>query len=172
MIASCRLSDVSDYHPRLLWDDAIAAAVSVAQRFASAPIVRYAIDTEGLAAVRDNQLLLDLDLRPFSAARIARLERTYEPARIVELAAIAIAGVALYHGGRHEIVDVTMRGSGADYRVDHSGVVLEVTGRTRRRDVNAAWESKRQRLLHRSACGAYICVVEFETPGGRLTFTA
>jgi hypothetical protein len=41
---------------------------------------------------------------------VARVRRTYEPHRLVELAAIAVAGVGLYHGGGHEIMEVAARG--------------------------------------------------------------
>src|SRR5262249_35811803 len=58
------------------------------------------------------------------------------PVRI-ELAAIALAGLALYHGGGHEIVDVAVRGSGADYLVDAGRHLLEIAGRSRRSDFEA-----------------------------------
>jgi hypothetical protein len=51
---------------------------------------------------------------------VHRLQRTYEVSRLVELAAIAIAGLGLYYGGGHEMRDVALRGSGADYLVNET----------------------------------------------------
>jgi hypothetical protein len=43
-----------------------------------------------------------------------------------QLSAIAIAGFALYHGGGHEIRDIAVRGSTADYLVDEENHLLEI----------------------------------------------
>ena len=99
-----------------------------------------------------------------------QLQRTYEAPRLVELAAIAIAGLGLYYGGGHEMRDVALRGSGADYLVDEAHHLLEVAGRSRRSDFGAAWQQRWQRLAGRPGSGFYVCVVEFETPAGRLAF--
>jgi hypothetical protein len=104
-----------------------------------------------------------------SPARVARIRRTYEAPRLVELAAIAIAGLGLYHAGGHEIRDVALRWSGADYIVDEANDLLEVAGRSRREDLTKAWEERWQRLSECSS-GVYVCVAEFETFTGRLGF--
>jgi hypothetical protein len=105
-----------------------------------------------------------------SELHVSRLRRTYEASRIVELAAIAIAGLGLYHGGGHEIRDVALRGSAADYLVDETNHVMEVAGRSRRSDLNAAWNARWQRLSERLRVGFFVCVAEFETFAGRLAF--
>jgi hypothetical protein len=90
--------------------------------------------------------------------------------RQVELASIAIAGLALHHAGNHEIRDIALWGSGADYLVAEEGYRLEVAGRTRRADFAAAWDQKWDRLSDHVSPGFFACVVEFETPAGRLWF--
>jgi hypothetical protein len=89
---------------------------------------------------------------------------------LVELAAIAIAGLGLYYGGGHAMQDIALRGSGADYLIDESNHLLEVAGRSRRRDVGVAWQQRWQRLTGRMGSGFYVCVAEFETPAGQLAF--
>jgi hypothetical protein len=62
------------------------------------------------------------------------------------------------------------RGSGADYLVDESHHHLEIAGRSRRRDLDAAWQQKQRRLAGSSAGGFCVCVAEFESPAARLAF--
>ena len=54
--------------------------------------------------------------------------------------------------------------------VDAARHHLEIAGRSRRRDLDTAWEQKQPRLLERSERGCYLCVSEFETCTGRLEF--
>ncbi len=103
---------------------------------------------------------------------MVRLRRTYEPSRLVELAGIAIAGLGLYHAGAHEIRDIALRGSVADYIVDEANHLLEIAGRSRRSDFSAAWQQRWQRLSEGRSGGFYVCVAEFETPAGQLAFRA
>ena len=99
-----------------------------------------------------------------------RLRRTLEPSRQIELAAIAIAGIGLHLAGGHQIVNLALHGSGADYLVDADRVPLEIAGRSRQRDLDLAWQQKEQRLLERREGGVYICVCEFATLTGRLGY--
>ncbi len=99
-----------------------------------------------------------------------RCQRTFEASRHIEFAAIAVAALGLHVAGGHELVDVATRGSAADYLVDAARHYLEIAGRSRRRDLDAAWEQKQPRLLERSQRGCYLCVSEFETFTGRLAF--
>jgi len=102
---------------------------------------------------------------------IIKVRRTYEAHRLVEFAAIAVAGLALFHAGGHQIRDVALRGASADYLVDDEGSLLEVAGRSRRSDFQSAWDVRWQRLSDRLGAGFYVCVSEFETPAGRLGFS-
>jgi hypothetical protein len=99
------------------------------------------------------------------------VRRTYELSRRVELAAIALTGLALYHGGGHEIVDVAVRGSGADYLVDPAQHLLEIAGRSRQADFEVAWQQRLQRLRARATGSFYLWVIELESPAGRLMFS-
>jgi hypothetical protein len=107
-----------------------------------------------------------VDCSSVTEAEIARIRRTYESSRLVELAAIAVTGLSLYHGGGHEMMDVAVRGSGADYLVDAESHRLEIAGRSRCGDLDPAWQQRVQRLVERTSHGFYISVVEFETPAG------
>jgi hypothetical protein len=113
---------------------------------------------------------LSVDRVGIPARTVERVRRTYDSLRRIELAAIAVTALALYHGGGHELVDIALRGSGADYLVDASRNVLEVGGRSRRSDFASAWRQKMERLRSRAEKSYYVCVVEFETPAGRLAF--
>jgi hypothetical protein len=104
------------------------------------------------------------------AASVAKARRTYEAHRLVELSAVAVAGLSLFEAGGHQIRDVALRGSAADYLVDEENHLLEIVGRSRRSDLGTAWEARWQRLSHRRGAGFYVCAIEFETPSGRLEF--
>jgi hypothetical protein len=101
---------------------------------------------------------------------IAKAVRTYEPQRRVELAAIALAGLALLQAGRHQIRDIALRGTSADYLVDDQRHLLEVAGRSRRSDLQSAWDARWRRLTRRPGSEFYVFVTEFETPTARLGF--
>jgi hypothetical protein len=91
--------------------------------------------------------------------------------RLVELAAIAVAGLALFCAGGHQIRDVSLRGTSADYLIDDERHLLEVAGRSRKKDFSAAWNERWRRLAEGST-GFYVSVTEFETPASRLGFGA
>ena len=100
------------------------------------------------------------------------MRRTCEAPRCTELAAIALAALGLYHGGAHEIVDLAVRGSGADYLVNSARHLLEIAGRSRKPDFEAGWQQRLHRLEERATSGFYLCVIEFESLTGRLLFRA
>ena len=118
----------------------------------------------------DGELLLLLDTADVPDDRLVGVRRTYEPSRLIELAAIAIAAIGLHHAGGHEILDLAVRGSGADYLVDASRHHVEIAGRSRRSDFEIAWQQKWRRLEETQEGSCYVCVVEFESPAGRLAF--
>jgi hypothetical protein len=155
-------------HSRLLWADIIAATVAVLSETRPHSPFPFVLTVQDLPAFGSAELQLAIDPFGIARAHVNRLRRTYASSRLVELAAIAIAGLGLYHGGGHEIRDVALRGSGADYLVDASNHLLEVAGRSRRRDFEAAWQQRWQRLTEHMGIGFYVCVAEFETPAGRL----
>jgi hypothetical protein len=168
MSSTVALADLTTMHPRLLWDEISAAAVAVlgsTDKQAPYPVELAVQDIPGFG---NGTLALAIEPAGVSPARVARIRRTYEAPRLVELAAIAIAGLGLYHAGGHEIRDVALRWSGADYLIGEAKHLLEVAGRSRREDFKKAWDQRWQRLSQRN--GVYVCVVEFETFAGRLGF--
>lgn len=167
-----RLMDLPEMHPCLLWDDIVLAAAAVLRDLA--PTVRHQLnlDIENVPPYESELLALEIVASGVPADALAKVRRTYEPHRLVELAAIAIAGMALFQAGGHQIRDVALRGSSADYLVDDAGHLLEVAGRSRRNDLAAAWQVRWNRLAARQESGFYVCVIEFETPAGRLAFAA
>jgi hypothetical protein len=149
-------------HPELEWQEIVAATVAALEdRGLEAPFQMPGFGT--------GELRLLIDRTGLAADRVARMRRTYELPHRIELAAIALAGLALYHGGGHEIIDVAVRGSGADYLVD-SAHLLEIAGRSRRADFSVAWQERVDRLKDRATGGFYLCVVELQSPAGRLMF--
>jgi hypothetical protein len=63
------------------------------------------------------------------------ISRTFDPSRLIEMAAIVVAGLAAFHVAHLEIRDVALRGSRADYIVGEQGYLLEVGGRSRKQDL-------------------------------------
>jgi hypothetical protein len=170
MDALVRLVDLPGMHPNLLWDTIIPATVAVfADIGASAPH-SLVLTVQGVPGFGSAEVRLLIDPGSVSPELLAKVRRTYEPSRLIELAAIAVAALGLHRAGGHQIVDVARRGSGADYLVDETHHHLEIAGRSRRRDLDMAWQQKQQRLTVRSGPGFYVCVAEFESPAARLAF--
>lgn len=167
-----RLVDLTVMHPRLLWEDISAAVVAVLNEAGMETPFSLELAVRDVPGFGSGALRLLIEPDGVSADHVARLRKTYELSRLVELAGIAIAGLGLYHAGGHEIRDVALRGSAADYIVDGANHLLEVAGRSRRSDFAAAWQQRWQRLAEAKISGFYVCVVEFETPAGRLAFQA
>ena len=157
-------------HPRLLWFDSIAAVGVVLGQLPGPTPYNLIIDIEGIPSFDDPTLTLTIDTSAIDPEHMARLTRTYEPSRLVEMAAIAIAAVAIFHVAHTEVRDMARRGSGADYFVGEAGMLLEVGGRSRRADAGAAWRQKWDRLTEQEVGRFFVFVVEFETPSGRLGF--
>jgi hypothetical protein len=170
MEVQASLDDLAACHPRLLWREITAAAAVVLMPHWQRAGFLLPFDLSGVSSSAGDELVLKLGSPSFPEDQLDRVRRTYDPARLVELAAIAACGLALYHGGGHEIVDIAARGSGADYLVDAERYPLEIAGRSRKSDVAAIWSQKETRLSRRTRNGFYVCVVEFETPRGKLGF--
>jgi hypothetical protein len=170
MAVAVRLMDLQEMHPLLLWEPIITATTAVLSQASHEPPFRFTLAIEGVYGFGTDVLELDIDPEGVLPLEVQRLRRTLEPLRQVELAAIAVAALGLYLAGEHEIVDLAARGRGADYLVDAARHPLEVAGRSRRRDLERAWQQREQRLLEPRASGVFICVSEFATRTGRLGF--
>lgn len=171
MHVSVRLTDLKVMHPRLLWDEIIGAAVSVLSDAGRRGPFLLELTVQDVPAFSGNSINMTIDVKGLSTKQqLCKLRRTYESSRLVELAAIAIAGLGLYYAGGHELRDVALRGTSADYLVDENNYLLEIAGRSRKCDMASAWRQKWNRLTDRGNAPFYVCVVEFETPFGRLGF--
>jgi hypothetical protein len=164
-----RLIDLPDMHPALLWDEILVATAAVMDDRVAEPFP-IVIEIENVPGHASGPLLLQVSRTGISGDRVRKIRRTYDANRRVELAAIAVIGLAIFEAGGHQIRDVALRGSAADYLVDEENHLLEITGRSRRSDVRGAWEARWQRLAARLGIGFYLGAVEFETPSGRLEF--
>lgn len=157
-------------HPHLLWDTLITAVAAVMGESGAVPPFAIPLSIENVPGFGEGEVRLLLDPTNVPSAEVVRIRHTYEPSRLIELAAIAIAGIALHYAGGHEILDVAVRGSAADYLIDATRHRLEVAGRSRRSDFRTAWQKKWDRLQGKPHSGCYVCVVEFESPATRLAF--
>lgn len=170
MTSAYRLLDLEWMHPQLWWDEIAIAAVAVLGRETQGHSVAVELETVDVPGFGTKHGILLIETTGFPQELLVRIEKTYEWPRLVELAAIAVTGLALYHSGGHEIVDVAVRGSGADYLTDDAQYPLEVAGRSRRSDFEIAWRQRSERLKRRLVGGGYVSVVEFQTPTARLGF--
>lgn len=169
MVIATSLVALSEMHPELEWQEIAAATVAVLEDRGLESPFQVELEMLHVPGFDEDRLELAIDRAGVPAERIARVRRTYESPRRIELAAIALAGLGLYHGGGHEIVDVAVRGSGADYLVDDAHHLLEIAGRSRKSDFETAWEQRLERLQKRTS-GFFVFVLELETPAGRLMF--
>jgi hypothetical protein len=170
MAVAIQLVDLPGLHSRLYWDPIILATAAVLSRDASASFHRFTLSIEGVHGFGTDELAIEIGTDDIRPQDVEKLQRTLEPSRQIELAAIAVAGIGLHLAGGHQIMDLAAHGSGADYLVDAACVPLEVGGRSRRRDVDQAWQQKEQRLRERRESGVYICICEFATLTGRLGY--
>jgi len=157
-------------HPSLLWGETAAAAAAVLESRGFPTPYQFPVNVDNVPEFGSGRVNLEISRAAISTEHILRLRRTWDNPRLVELAAIAIAGLALFAAGGHQIRDVALRGTSADYLVDADCHLLEVAGRSRRIDVDAAWQVRWERLLDRPGSGFYVCVSEFESPSARLAF--
>ncbi|MBI3821133.1 MAG: hypothetical protein HY289_00465 [Planctomycetes bacterium] len=165
-----RFRDLPTIQPQLAWGHPSAAAVAIFGDCGAEDRFKFDIAVLDVPGFSDDAIRLNIDRTSVSEARVARVRRTYDRNRLVEMAAIAIAGLALYHAGGHIIYDVALRGTGVDYLVDEGDYLLEIAGRSSRREFQAAWNQKWQQLLRTIGGDFFVFVAEFETCTGRLAF--
>jgi hypothetical protein len=159
-------------HPGLLWETILVATAAVFDGRGAKPPYEFTLSIEDVPGFGSATCRLLLDPVGVLPLRIAQVRRTYEPSRLVELAAIAVTALGLHHAGGREILDIAVRGSAADYLVDQARHHLEIAGRSRQRDLETAWRDRWQRLTERWPEGFYLCVAEWEGATGRLAFAS
>src|SRR5260221_9753582 len=117
-MAAIQLTQLASMHPHLLWSEIITAAAAVlSQRTALTP-ASFELVVENVPGFGNQSMRLDIRIDGIAPESVALVRRTYEGPRLIELAAIATAGIGLHLAGGHEILDVALRGSRADYLVD------------------------------------------------------
>jgi hypothetical protein len=156
----CHITDLFRRHPELRWNEAAIALAAVASRRNVFSEIVFSIEI-ARGASDLTSIDLTVELTKVSSSAVAAAKRTYDTSRLVEMAAVAIAGLTAYYGLGSELVEVSRRGSGADYLVS-DGRLLEVAGRSRRRDLDSAWRSKIARLVSLGVGPFAVCVAEFE----------
>jgi len=170
MKVSVELADLSLAHPHRLWRDIRLAAISVMVADGRKSPFHFDLSVQEVPGFDDDALQMTIEPGKFREADLARVRRTYEASRLIEFAAVAIDGLGLYHAGSHQIQGVALRGTGADYLVDEEQYPIEIAGRSKRSDLEAAWRQKWRRLSASIGQDFYVCVAEFETPSGRLAY--
>ncbi|HQU43594.1 MAG TPA: hypothetical protein PK867_12335 [Pirellulales bacterium] len=156
MDVQVRLCDLAVWHPKLLWGEIGAAALAVLGSHEKENAVVIDLSVENVPSFGTGHLQMNIEASYPLAAQVDRLRKTYEASRLVELAAIAITGAGLYYAGRHEIHNFALRGSAADYLVDDESILLEIAGRSRRRDASVAWQSRWGRLSETHSGGVIV----------------
>ena len=89
-------SELPQMHPNLLWEDIIAAAASVVPIPQREETCEFSVHVDSSISGLCGELSLLVQTRGVSARAISRVGQTYERARLVELSAIAVAGLAMY----------------------------------------------------------------------------
>lgn len=169
MDVTTSLAELPAIHPNLAWSELIAATAAVVAP-AGGTSQHLEVELRGIASFDDDKVTLRIQTALIDPDAVLRVARTFEPSRLVEMAAIVVAALVLFHVAHLEIRDVALRGSRADYLVGGRGYVMEVGGRSRRQDLEAAWREKWEGLTQRVVGGFFLSLTEFETPAGRFGF--
>jgi hypothetical protein len=169
MEVEVQILDLHALHTRLVWDEIIAAAVLVLGEHSTPPF-RFDLEVMDVPNFDDDFIRLTIKADRIKPADLTKRRRTFEHSHLVELAAIALGGFAVYHAAGHEIIEVATRGSGADYLVGDAQHLFEITGRSRREDFESAWQARWQRLQQTADRNFYLFAADFETPKGRRAF--
>jgi hypothetical protein len=165
-----RLVDLRRINRRLTWDSHIPAAKAVFDQQGFEPPYRIRLSCEDVPNFGSDETILTIDPEGIADSAVEMIRRTFDVPTLVEMAAIAIAGVVLFHAGGHRITDIAFNPDRADYQVDDEETLLEVAGRSNRRNFRGAWNARWDRLREAEGSGFYLSVTEFQTPATRLAF--
>jgi hypothetical protein len=101
MEVEVQLTDLHRLHEQLDWYEFIAAAAIVLGD-RSLPPFWFDVEVIGLPTFDGDGMQLKIYTGRLNRNRLAKRRRTFEPSRLVEHAAIALAGLALYHCEKRE----------------------------------------------------------------------
>jgi hypothetical protein len=80
---ACRLVDLSEMHPGLLWDSIVLAAAAILiERYDRSPY-RFVLDARNIPGFGTDELILNISADGIEEERITRFRRTYGQKRIV-----------------------------------------------------------------------------------------
>src|SRR5262249_11936004 len=99
MDVPARLTDLPAMHPELLWETILTATAAVLAQPGMEPPYAVALTVESVPGFGTEQCRLLVDPVGVSETRMAQVRRTYEPSRLVEVAAIALTAIGLHHAG-------------------------------------------------------------------------
>jgi hypothetical protein len=92
---SFRLLDLVHLHSLLLWDEILAATAAVLRDGGREPPHDFTLCVEDVPGFGSETIRLLIDVTGIPFDRITKVQRTYEPSRLIEVAAIAVAGAGL-----------------------------------------------------------------------------
>src|SRR5271157_6390906 len=79
----CRLQDLPNLHPRLLWETIGLAAAAVLAGVGGQPPYPFVLHAENIPGFGGGELMLAIDPGPFGDDSILRLRRTFDLARVI-----------------------------------------------------------------------------------------
>src|SRR5262245_56910795 len=98
-----RLIDLAEQHSGLLWETIVTTAVAVLSEPGRESPYAFSMAVDGVYGFGSETVEFLFDGLGIAREHVDRIRRTYEPSRLVEMAAIAVAGAGLTVAGGHEI---------------------------------------------------------------------
>jgi hypothetical protein len=174
MLSTYPIEQLGADHPSLLTGNFEACSVARCRETASTP---WTLETncQGLFQQADGVHPVDLTWKSATASSADSAEKTYQPRRVTEDAAVGVCAAALAALNEGRITEVTQHGTGVDYWVDHRRAVLEISGLRKGSSSTLAarhGEKKKQLLggsLHTLGFPGYVFVVSFGDQEAMLT---
>src|SRR6266478_4345931 len=105
MDVDVELGDLLAMQPQLEWREILAATAIVLGADRSPPF-HFPVEINDVPGADVSALQFRIGIEEIDVSQWDRLRRTYEQRRFVELAAVALAGLTLYHAGGHVMAGV------------------------------------------------------------------
>jgi len=161
-------------HPALLTGNFQACAVSRCRAVSASPY-SLEIDCKNLPRTHPGSEICDLAWQNASEAIADKAEKSYQPRRLTEEAAIGLCAVAFAVLHEGEITEVSAHETGVDYWVDDRRAVVEVSGieKASAGTLGRRHSEKEQQLrngaLFQAGFPGYVFVVDFGQKKSRLS---